>query len=569
MTVRAVLLLCAPALIASACAPEIRISTSKNVASEPVIACVPSGGAQAAPIDTACAEGSPRCYKIRPLPGDMESAGDDFGLSVAAGLGGERGEVFCFTSTRPAGPGMREGAQNIWVATRSREGRFTPPVALTMNEGAVMEGAPSLTPDGQWLYFAAKNRPDSVGDCDIYAARLVWRNGAPRLESPGPVPNVNSKYFDSHPSISPDGTTLYFSSDRPGGMGNSDIWYSIREKSGGWSTPKNLGPPVNTSCSEMTPFICGDGQTLYFASDGFNSAGGFDLFTTSRSDAGAWSMPANLGAPVNTQSDELFPSTPPTARADSVLAFSSNRPGGAGGYDLYRISPNPMPPFLITLRGTVRSLRTKEPVPEARLFWKDRTADKLIATMQTDARGEFFVTLTKGHAYEVGAQAEHYFFDTYALEAPRSPGVREFAHDFFLAETLALRINFPFNEFSNPYPTVLDDAGNPTHTTWEQSLEFVALNLTSFREHLERVTLTGHTDSVGTEEYNLSLSEKRAAFVRDKLVSEYGIPRELIEVVGKGKSELLPRRPGESDESYGARCRRVELSKVIRKGGGQ
>src|SRR5512135_1114658 len=100
MSVRAVLVLCVPVLIAGACAPELRITTSKNVASEPVVACIPAGGSRPAPIDTTCSEGSPRCYKIRPMGGSMQSPDDDFGVTVAAGMGEEGTEVLCFTSTR-------------------------------------------------------------------------------------------------------------------------------------------------------------------------------------------------------------------------------------------------------------------------------------------------------------------------------------------------------------------------------------------------------------------------------------------------------------------------------------
>ena len=178
------------------------------------------------------------------------------------------------------------------------------------------------------------------------------------------------------------------------------------------------------------------------------------------------------------------------------------------------------------------------------------------------------MVLQKGRTYDVGAQAERFFFDIYAVDAPATPGVREYAHDFFLNETMNLRINFPFNEADHPLEFVLDDNGEAGSTTWRDAIEYLALNLKSYHDGIESIALAGHTDSVGTVEYNHTLSQKRAEFVKRMLVSGYGIDGSTISISAKGMSEPLPRRPGESDEIYTARCRRVELTKVVRKDGG-
>jgi outer membrane protein OmpA-like peptidoglycan-associated protein len=554
-------------LLAS-CAPSAKVTTSRRVVAEPTAECRASNGVPPVSLDTLCSEGTPRCYKIRALPPELRSVSDEFGVSTAADLADPAGEVLVYTSMKSLDGGVagRDASQNLWFAQRGAGGaiRFTQP--LTSNLHIVHEGAPSMSPDGSWLYFAAKNRPDTLGDCDIYIARILRKGERISLDAPMLVPRVNSTYFDSHPSISPDGTTLYFASDRPGGFGNTDLWTSTRDANGVWSEPANLGPVLNTSCNEMTPFICGDNTTLYFASDGRGSVGGLDIFLTERS-PGGWSKPVNAGSPLNTADDEFFPSTPPNARADSILLFASNRPGGAGGYDLYGISPNPQPPSLVTLRGTVRGARAKEAVPHARLFWKDKGSGAIVATVETNQNGEYYVVLTKGRRYDVGAQAERYFYDTYAVDAPDTPGVREYAHDFLLAETLNLRINFPFNDAEHPLDNVLDENGELTSSTWKDAIEYLALNLNSYRDRIESITLAGHTDSVGTREYNRLLSQRRAEFVRNILQTVHGIPPAIISITARGEDELLSRRPGESDEVFNTRCRRVELTKVARRDG--
>ncbi|MBL0175076.1 MAG: PD40 domain-containing protein [Ignavibacteria bacterium] len=554
-------------LLAS-CGPTVKVTTSRRVVTEPMAECRATDGPRPLSIDTSCSEGTPRCYKIRALPPGLQSVADEFGVSTAADLADPAGELLVYTSMKSLDGGVagRDASQNLWFAQRGAGGaiRFTQP--LTSNMRIVHEGAPSMSPDGAWLYFAAKNRPDTLGDCDIYMARILRKGERISLDAPMLIPRINSPYFDSHPSISPDGTTLYFASDRPGGYGNTDLWTSTRDANGAWSEPANLGPVLNTSCNEMTPFICGDNTTLYFASDGHGSVGGLDIFLTERS-SGGWSNPVNAGVPLNTTDDEFFPSTPPSARADSILLFASNRPGGAGGYDLYGISPNPQPPSLVTLRGTVRGARAQEAVPHARLFWKDKGSGAVVATVETNQNGEYYVVLTKGRRYDVGAQAERYFYDTYEVDAPDTPGVREYSHDFLLAETLNLRINFPFNDAEHPLDSVLDENGEPTSSTWKDAIEYLALNLTSYRDRIARITLAGHTDSVGTREYNRLLSQKRAEFVRSILQTVHGISPDIISIMARGEDELLSRRPGESDEVFNTRCRRVELTKVARKDG--
>jgi len=138
---------------------------------------------------------------------------------------------------------------------------------------------------------------------DIYVSHFIdnrWTKSEP-LGS-----NINTRYWESHASISKDGKTLYFTSNRKGGKGYMDIYVSHLTEEGVWGPPKNIGPEINTKLNEDTPFITEDGQYLYFSSQGFTNMGGYDVFKSELKDSSDWSLPQNLGYPINTTDDDLF-----------------------------------------------------------------------------------------------------------------------------------------------------------------------------------------------------------------------------------------------------------------------
>ncbi len=165
-------------------------------------------------------------------------------------------------------------------------------------------------------------------DNDIYSVNLKKNSFSPQKL------NINTKYVECSPCLSPDGTTLYFVSDRPGGFGGKDIWSSVRLSSGNWSEPVNLGSKVNTKADEESPFIMSDCATLYFSSNGIASIGGFDIFVTTQNDDGYWSMPENLGSPINTTSDDFYYITDTFGKK----AFYSSDKTQKGNQDIYFVN---------------------------------------------------------------------------------------------------------------------------------------------------------------------------------------------------------------------------------------
>jgi len=208
----------------------------------------------------------------------------------------------------------------IWQ-TRTK---LTEPVNTGNNEGAQC-----ISPDGNYLFFTICNAEKGYGGCDIYWAKRE-KNGWSNPKNCGT--KVNTKYWESQPSISSDGKTIYFTSNRPGGYGGMDIWKTEMISEGVFSEPINLGEMINTPYDECSPFIHFDQQTLYFSSDGHLGMGGKDLFYTTLQADKTWNTPVNLGYPINSYKDEsgIFINA-----QGNVAYFASDRPGGFGGLDIY------------------------------------------------------------------------------------------------------------------------------------------------------------------------------------------------------------------------------------------
>ena len=273
------------------------------------------------------------------------------------------------------------------------------PFNLTDNEGGV-----TLTADGATMYYSIMRLNNGVANCDIYKTRFVggkWTS----LTSAGA--NVNGpKTWESQPSVSPDGQYLYFASNRDGGMGGTDIWRCHRLPNGEWSRAENLGPSVNTSGNEKCPFIHADGKTLYFASDGWQGFGGYDMYFINVNDS-YLQRPTNIGLPINSEGDEIcFGVT-----SDGTQGYYAGKPAdgvvGVGGSDIFFFplyeSARPEPMRYVT----VRLLSTdNHPLPgELSIFRKgsgkaEYLADTLsgtVAAMLSMSNDNFLVASAADH----------------------------------------------------------------------------------------------------------------------------------------------------------------------------
>ncbi|NND94393.1 MAG: hypothetical protein HKN45_05965 [Flavobacteriales bacterium] len=216
--------------------------------------------------------------------------------------------------------------EDIYVSYRDRNGMWQAPELLNINEASQHSATINVSVDGQELYIY---KDADKGGGDIYASTLIGETWSYPLKLSS---DINSSHWETHSAKSADGNTMYFVSDRPGGYGGRDIYRSVKLPNGIWSKPLLLGPEINTQYDEDAPFIHPDGKTLYFASKGHNSMGGFDIFSSRTDENGDWSNPINVGYPINTVEDDIFYVT----SADSRRAyFSSDREGGYGLKDVY------------------------------------------------------------------------------------------------------------------------------------------------------------------------------------------------------------------------------------------
>ncbi|MCB2205520.1 OmpA family protein [bacterium] len=352
----------------------------------------------------------------------VNSEEDEFAPSITA-----NGLRMVFTRGHTSAPFERDFYES------SLEGDFwrRPLIAQGDINTPLNEGSPSIAADGQALFFAAADRADGEGKSDIYRSLLIGKDWGQGENLGWPV---NTDDWESHPSISANGNTLYFVSDRDGGQGGLDIWISDCDSMGFWQRPYNAGPIINTDGDEVSPYIASDGVTLYFASDGHPGLGGTDMFVTRKMLKG-WTEPTNLGIPLNSElNDEFFT----LAAKGNTVYFSSRRDDGFGGYDLYQAAPNPFPPgAVIVLSGTVRERSTRDPLA-ATLTVRDAETGTVIGTHQSNAyTGEYIIVLTAGAVYDVTAESGTFDPVSERFDLLNREVYGEITHDFLLGEEAA------------------------------------------------------------------------------------------------------------------------------------
>jgi outer membrane protein OmpA-like peptidoglycan-associated protein/tetratricopeptide (TPR) repeat protein len=413
------------------------------------------------------------------------------------------------------------------------EGKWTTATGLSdqINTPNYNEGALSISQDGKFLFFTGCNRPDGLGRCDIYLAQKKGENWGKPFDL---SPPVNTPGWEAQPSISADGRTLYFVSNRKGGYGGYDIWKStLTDK--GWGAPENLGPNINTAYDEQSPFIHADDSTLYFSSNGWPGMGNKDLFVSRLGKDGKWQKPENLGYPINTSGDE----NGLTTTTNGVYAFfSSNKLDGFGGYDIYTFElPAKYRARHVTyVKGIVNDAKTKAPL-EAEVEIIDLGSNKpVFEDYSSIEQGDFLATLTTGKNYGLNISKAGYLFhsENFSL-AGHEPG-KPFNITVYLepidigSKTILKNVFFDTNRF---------DIKPESISELKKLIDFLTINPTI------TIEISGHTDDVGNDQLNQVLSENRAKSVYQYLVQNGINPQRLV-YKGYGKTQpLLPNNTNE------------------------
>jgi outer membrane protein OmpA-like peptidoglycan-associated protein len=414
------------------------------------------------------------------------------------------------------------------------------------------EGAPAISADGEVLFFVAcADNPDGsykggrkgFGDCDIFYSIKVG-DGWTKPYNIGNV--VNSAYWETQPSFSADGKTLYFVSNRPGGFGSADIWYSTLKPDGSWGAPKNIGPKINTPGKEESVYIHPDGKTLYFGSDGHTGMGGLDLYVSRMNDQGEWGDPVNLGYPINTYADENSILVGPTG---DVAYLASSRAGGFGALDLYQFDlyEAARPGKITYVKGKVYDAKTKVPLGAHFELIDLASGKSVIESDANSGNGEFLVTLpvNKNYALNVSQQGYLFYSENFSLKE-----ITDNSKPFQMDVPLQSIDTGCVVELKNVFfETAKFDLKPESKAELNKLITFLNVNKTMHGE------LSGHTDNVGDKKSNQILSQNRAKSVYDYLAAN-GIDAKRLTY--KGYGDTKPKVKNDSDENR-AKNRRTEF----------
>lgn len=367
------------------------------------------------------------------------------------------------------------------------------------------EGAHSMTADGRTLWFTACNRSSGEGMCDLYYS--IQEEGGWSIPKNAGTP-LNSRYSDKHPAISADGRILYFTSNRPGGFGSYDIWMSERTEEG-WSIPVNLGDSVNTGGVEQSPFIHPDQQSLYFSSTGWPGMGQGDLFLSRSVRSSKWTTPQNLGYPINTYHDDIGLSL--NAGGDRAY-FASDR-GEGMDTDIYSfempVGVRPVP--VSYMEGRVYDSRNFRGV-KAVLQLIDLETEETVMELESFAgEGDYLITLPTDRDYALNVSADGYlFYSDHFTFAGMHSQAKPLQRDVPLEPVKVGSVVVLHNIF---YATGSFQLEPESRTELSTVYDFMLLNPTI------GVEISGFTDNTGTPDLNQDLSEQRARSVVEYLVN--------------------------------------------------
>lgn len=418
----------------------------------------------------------------------------------------------------------------------------------------------SVSADGNTIVLFGSYKGLIGGGDNFYSQKTI--SGWSEIK-PFPKP-VNSAYWDCDGFLSADGKAFFFTSDRKGSVGeyvkggqfyhgeyegNTDIWVSVKNDSA-WGNPINIGSVVNTPYAERSPFLHPDGKTFYFSSDGHYGLGSLDVFKAVRlSDTSwtLWSEPVNLGKEINTGGyDVAYKIT-----TDGKYAyFSSDREGGKGGYDIYSIKlpPEAQPEKnVVTIKGKV-SDENGNPL-DAKLLWyrlpSEESAGELTSEPET---GEYVIVLPNGLSYSYYAEKTGYYSVSNSIDLSAESEFKELTVDIVMQsvkslEEISITLNNIYFEFDK-YALM-----QGSFVELERVVKFLSDNPGV------KIEISAHTDSKGSDEYNLELSQKRSESVVSYLISKGILPERLS---AKGYGEAVPVADNSTEEGM-AKNRRVEM----------
>ncbi len=480
---------------------------------------------------------SPLEFNPSPLPDQVNR----FALQYFPVLTADQESLFF---TRRAGV-TPEFDEDIYVSQKTDSGTWSRPRSLSSRINSPNnEGTCTISADGKMLIFTSCVGRNVLGSCDLfvsYKSGEVWTYP----ENMGSI--INTTAWESQPSLSADGRTLYFVSNRGGGFGKLDIWVTRMGDSNHWTSPVNLGPSINTAADDVSPFIHVNGQTLFFASEGYRGFGGFDLYSSEIGEKG-WTDPTNLGYPLNNSDDQvsLF------ITADGQFGYYSYESRSALDFQNSTIHefavPDEIKPHHRSnfVTGTVFDAETRK-VLSAKVELIDINRNRLISSVHSDpVNGGYLIVLTEGAEYALYASRVGYLFESLSFNYVETTSLEPVYIDIYLKKAQVgsgVTLNNIFFDFDQYV------IRKKSETELNRVLQFLGDNP---KIHIK---VEGHTDDKGSEEYNNSLSLNRAKAVYDYLLDQGASP-DVLDYEGFGQA--APLVPNDS-EANRQRNRRIEF----------
>lgn len=465
-------------------------------------------------------------------------------------------QMFLFTRKLPTDKNQYGFQEDFYISTKL-DGKWAKAYSIgnKINSDG-NEGAPCLSADGQILFFVACEGDfgysagrEGLGSCDIFYA---FKNGNDWTKPKNVGAPVCTKWWETQPSFSSDGKTLYFIRGTVDAKGkkHQDIYSSSLNANGKWSNPARLSDKINSPANEESVFIHPDNQTLYFSSDGHPGMGGVDIFVSRREANGEWGVPVNLGYPINTFSDE---NSFLVSRDGKTAYMASDRDGGLGGLDIYSFDlyEAARPGKTTYVKGKVFDAVTKLPL-EADVEVIDlQTGIPLVKWVSNKSNGEFLICLPVNKNYAFNTSKTGYLFHS---------------ENFSLIENKEyqpISVSIPLSPITKDSTVVLRNVFFDTDKFNLKDESKIELNrLVDFlaKNPALKIELGGHTDNVGDKKHNQTLSESRAKSVLEFLVSN-GIAKDRL--TSKGYGDSKPIAPNDSDE-HRQMNRRTEFKVLAR-----
>ncbi len=444
---------------------------------------------------------------------DINSSKEDYGPTI-----GNVDNLILFTSKRNKHEQTdRNFNEDLFYSTR-KDGFWSPAQEFKRINTSYNEGSACLSLDGKYLFFSRCNTPESIGNCDLYMAERAADSTWVHVKNLGP--NINSSGWDSHPSLTHQGDTLFFASNRVNSFGLSDIYFAVKDDKGAWGKAQNVGPLINTVNSEVSPFFHHKFNVLYFSSNGHPlNFGDFDIYKSNWHNNG-WSEPKNIGPLVNGAGNEYY-FTIDSQSKDLYYARSEEEDKKNLDLFSFNVPMEAQPEATSQLKGTLKNNEGRPMKGIVSIIDLDKNVEVAPKFLRED--GSFDFSLINKRNYLLIIQGDEFFrieeifFINGDLEINK------------VAEPIESKIAFESLEFENGKANILP----VMHSDLDKLANFLI-------DHPPlKLKISGHTDSAGKEEANLKLSQARADAIKKYLQTEFKVDNSRITAIGYGSSKPI------------------------------